>query len=94
MSICTEEIVVRCDHPGCMRKIHADDVDQARAGFPDWLIRFIALEGPFPQPEDWCPDHGRCNWCHERKPRKSMTDGTGACEGQLICTDCVLKREA
>jgi hypothetical protein len=93
MSISTYEIAVHCDHPGCTKVIHVQDIDQAREIHPDWTLQLIAMQGPFPMPEDWCPEHGRCNWCHERKPRARLTKGAGDCEGQLICTDCILRKE-
>lgn len=99
------EAVVKCDWPGCDHEIKATSGEYFlyhRDTFEEWLskqgskwiFRFKDVRGGVSFREDFCPDHGRCSWCKERMPRKRLTAGIGECEGQLICTTCIIEREA
>jgi len=82
-----------CDHPGCDAGITYPEDHPAFIEESGWLIEWKADARISTLKEDFCPDHGRCSWCKERKPRRLLTPGTGECEGQLICGECIIRRE-
>ncbi len=92
-------IVYACDWPGCTQRVEVAGEDVAgptelaheESG---WLLKWKADTRVSTMREDFCPKHGRCSWCKERKPRNRLTAGIGECEGQMICATCIIEREA
>ena len=92
-------IVYVCDHPGCHERVEvADEVAGPTNRFhteSGWVFQLEDTGSQFPRvKEDFCPEHGRCSWCHTRQPRSRLSPGRGECEGQLICATCIIEREA
>lgn len=101
MTIEIDKLRVFCNWPGCDAVVHVNQSPFWYGGrFPlegmlkehealkGWLIR-ISTHDTVHDREDFCPEHGRCFLCKERKPRPKLVIQKFGREQRPVCDGCL-----